>query len=209
MNHHNGTTPWRVPKSEHKRARTHSNRRPSRDPVMSPRLLVFVVLLALGVSGTLLACTSKPEAAEAAAPVTAISSADGDGSTVVVYKSPTCGCCSDWIAHMEKSGFTVEVHDIADVGPVKREMGIGQSLWSCHTAKVGDYVLEGHVPADQVVRMLAEKPAIRGLAVPGMPIGSPGMDEGYDPSTWQDYDVVAFDAQGGTSVYAHIKAPGK
>lgn len=176
---------------------------------MSPRILAFVAFLLLGVSGSLLACTSKPEADAASAPVTATASANEDGSTVVVYKSPTCGCCSDWIEHMEKSGFSVEVHDVADVSPVKRELGVGQSLWSCHTAKVGDYVLEGHVPADQVVRMLAEKPAIRGLAVPGMPIGSPGMDVGYDKSTWQDYDVVAFDPAGGTSVYAHIKAPGK
>ena len=176
---------------------------------MSPRFFAFVALLILGVSGSLLACTSKPEEAEAAAAMTATLSANEDGSTVVVYKSPTCGCCGDWIEHMEKSGFTVEVHDIADVSPVKRELGVGQSLWSCHTAKVGGYVLEGHVPADQVVRMLAEKPAIRGLAVPGMPIGSPGMDEGYDQSMWQDYDVVAFDAAGGTSVYAQIKAPAK
>lgn len=181
---------------------------------MSRRFLAPVAVLVIVASGFLPACTSKPEAAAPAdatqaAPLTAVSSVAGDPSTVVVYKSPTCGCCGDWIEHMQKAGFTVEVHDVADVSPVKRELGVGQSLWSCHTAKVGSYVLEGHVPADQVVRMLAEKPAIRGLAVPGMPIGSPGMDEGYDKSTWQDYDVVAFDAQGGTSVYTHIKAPGK
>lgn len=125
---------------------------------------------------------------------------------VVVYKSPTCGCCGDWIDYMRESGFEVEVHDLADVRPVKDQNGVAPMLRSCHTALVGGYVLEGHVPAEQVTRMLAERPAIRGLAVPGMPIGSPGMDEGYDRSTWQDYDVVAFDADGGTEVYAHIKA---
>jgi len=181
---------------------------------LSPRIIAAAAFFLLAVTTSLIACTAKPEAGDTTAaatgdttvPAAAAAIVDTDGSTVVVYKSPTCGCCGAWIEHMEKSGFTVEVHDLADVSPVKRELGVGQPLWSCHTAKVGGYVLEGHVPADQVVKMLAEKPAIRGLAVPGMPIGSPGMDEGYDKSTWQDYDVVAFDAQGGTSVYAHIKA---
>lgn len=124
--------------------------------------------------------------------------------TVVVYKSPTCGCCGDWIAHMRKAGFAVEVHDVGDLVPIKERSGVGPALRSCHTATVGGYVLEGHVPAEQVTRLLAERPDIRGLAVPGMPIGSPGMDEGYDRSTWVDYDVVAFDANGGTEIYAHI-----
>jgi hypothetical protein len=123
---------------------------------------------------------------------------------VVVYKSPTCGCCGDWITHMRSAGFEVEVHDTADLTPIKERSGVGPALRSCHTAVVGGYVLEGHVPAEQVTRLLAERPDIRGLAVPGMPIGSPGMDVGYDRSTWQDYDVVAFAANGDTEVYAHI-----
>lgn len=172
---------------------------------MKPRVIVVLAAVLLAATSFVL---TRNRAAVPGLPVTAPMSSDG-GSTLVVYKSPSCGCCGDWIDHMKESGFAVEVHDVQDVSPIKRELGVGQSLWSCHTAKIGGYVLEGHVPAEQVVRLLAEKPAIRGIAVPGMPIGSPGMDEGYDRSTWQDYDVVAFDAQGATSVYAHVKHSGE
>lgn len=172
---------------------------------MSPRIIAVVAAVLL--AGTAFVLT-RTETGTADMPVAEVASI-ADGASVVVYKSPSCGCCGAWIDHMKESGFAVEVHDVQDVSPIKRELGVGQSLWSCHTAKVGGYVLEGHVPAEQVVRMLAEKPEIRGIAVPGMPIGSPGMDEGYDRSTWQDYDVVAFDAQGATSVYAHVKHSGE
>ncbi len=116
---------------------------------------------------------------------------------VQVYKSPTCGCCSKWVSHLEANGFTVEATDVNDINLIKRSYGIPQALASCHTAVVGDYLVEGHVPAEDIVQLLKQKPAIKGISVPGMPIGSPGM-EGGNP---QAYDVVSFDAQGETEVF--------
>ncbi len=116
---------------------------------------------------------------------------------VVVYKSPTCGCCKAWVKHLRDNGFEVEVHQRYNVEPVKDEMGVPKPLRSCHTAKVGGYVIEGHVPADLIVKLLEEKPAAAGLAVPGMPMGSPGMEgPRKDP-----YDVILFGDQG-SRVYA-------
>lgn len=116
---------------------------------------------------------------------------------VVVYKSPTCGCCKAWVKHLRDNGFEVEVHQRNNVEPVKDEMGVPKPLRSCHTAKVGGYVIEGHVPADLIVQLLEEKPAAAGLAVPGMPMGSPGMEgPRKDP-----YDVILFGDQG-SRVYA-------
>ncbi len=119
---------------------------------------------------------------------------------VVVYKSPTCGCCNKWVDHMRASGFEVETHDLNDVSPVKAEYGVTRNLASCHTAIVDGYVIEGHVPAEYVRQILRERPAIRGLSVPGMVTGSPGMEGSYVEA----YDVVAFDDAGHTSVFAHI-----
>ncbi|HEX8907251.1 MAG TPA: DUF411 domain-containing protein [Longimicrobiaceae bacterium] len=122
-----------------------------------------------------------------------------DAPLAVVYKSPTCGCCNAWVDHMRQSGFRVETHDTDNVDQVKNESGVPQNARSCHTAKVGAYAIEGHVPADLVKRLLQEHPAdIAGLAVPGMVTGSPGM-EGPNP---QHYDVIAFHKDGTTSVYA-------
>jgi len=120
------------------------------------------------------------------------------GTEMVVYKSPTCGCCELWIDHAEAAGFTVVTEDVIDLRPVKAENGITPELASCHTAIVGGYVIEGHVPADVIAKLLDERPDIHGLAVPGMPIGSPGMEGG----TPEAYDVVAIDRNGETSVYA-------
>ncbi len=124
---------------------------------------------------------------------------------LVVYKAASCGCCQGWVEHMEAAGFDVEVHNMDNVAPVKDEQGVYRELRSCHTALVGGYVIEGHVPAEQITQLLAERPEIRGLAVPGMPIGSPGMEQG-DPANYHDYDVVAFDTEKNFSVYARIKA---
>lgn len=117
---------------------------------------------------------------------------------VVVYKSPTCGCCKKWVSHMRENGFSVEVHEQYNVTPKKDEYGVPRRLRSCHTAKVGGYVVEGHVPADVVRQLLEEQPEIAGVAVPGMPMGSPGM-EGFrkDP-----YDVISFTDSGKTGIYA-------
>lgn len=116
---------------------------------------------------------------------------------LVVYKSPTCGCCDKWVEHMQDAGFSVEPRDRVDLDPVKAEHGIARHLQSCHTAVIDGYVVEGHVPADLVRRMLDERPDIRGLAVPGMPMGSPGMEGPYT----ERYDVLAIGSDGRTQVY--------
>ena len=118
---------------------------------------------------------------------------------ITVYKSPSCGCCKNWVTHMQGAGFAVKVIDMDDLTTVKKNAGVPQKLQSCHTALVGAYVVEGHVPADLVKKMLAQKPQITGLAVPGMVTGSPGMEMGdsKDP-----YDVIAFDRAGKTTVFA-------
>ena len=109
---------------------------------------------------------------------------------VVVTKDPSCGCCSGWVAHLKASGFAAEVIESSDLNRVKARLGVPQKLASCHTAEVAGYVIEGHVPADAIKRLLAERPSAKGLAVPGMPVGSPGMEvEGTAPET---YEVVLF-----------------
>lgn len=118
---------------------------------------------------------------------------------MTVYKSPTCGCCKDWITHARGAGFTVKSVDMDDLTQIKRDAGVPRELESCHTVLVGRYVLEGHVPADLAKKMLNEKPDIIGLAVPGMPLGSPGMEQG---GVKQPYNVIAFAKGGKTSVYA-------
>ena len=95
---------------------------------------------------------------------------------LAVYKSPTCACCDGWIAHMRRAGFTVAVHVVADPGTVRRARGMPDALASCHTGVIGGYLVEGHVPAGDVVRLLAERPEAVGLTAPGMPLGSPGME---------------------------------
>ena len=118
---------------------------------------------------------------------------------VVMYKDPNCGCCGKWAEHMRSAGFAVKEVASARMELVKQEAGVPEALGSCHTAKVGGYVVEGHVPAADVRRMLAEKPAIRGLSAPGMPLGSPGMEGPYPA---ERYDVVSFDAQGRSTVFS-------
>lgn len=97
---------------------------------------------------------------------------------VTVYKDPSCGCCSAWVAHLEASGYRVTTHDRPDIPAIKQRLGVPPALQACHTAVVGDYVVEGHVPATDIERLLATRPEARGLAVPGMPLGSPGMQFG-------------------------------
>jgi hypothetical protein len=116
-----------------------------------------------------------------------------------VYRSPTCGCCGKWVDHVKAAGFSPAVHQVDDVSPVKTKGGVPGDLQSCHTALIGGYVIEGHVPADVSQQLLTEKPNIAGVAVPGMPVGSPGMEQGprKDP-----YEVIAFTKDGKRSVYA-------
>ncbi|MWV24659.1 DUF411 domain-containing protein [Methylobacterium sp. 2A] len=109
--------------------------------------------------------------------------------TVAVTKDPSCGCCERWVTHLREAGFTVTVTE-GPVNPLKIRLGVPRELASCHTAQVGGYVIEGHVPAGAIKRLLAERPEGTGLAVPGMPVGSPGMEvEDMQPET---YDVVLF-----------------
>ena len=127
-------------------------------------------------------------------------SAQRPAPTVQVYKSSTCGCCANWVKHLQQHGFRTQVTEMDDVAAVKAQHRIPARVQSCHTAVVDGYVIEGHVPAADVQRLLKERPAVLGLAVPGMPIGSPGMEvPNMKP---QAYDVIAFDKQGQLKVYA-------
>ncbi|HEY0875994.1 MAG TPA: DUF411 domain-containing protein [Vicinamibacterales bacterium] len=122
--------------------------------------------------------------------------------SVDVFKSPTCGCCAKWVDHMRDAGFTVHVTDLgeADLQKIKARYGVPASAQSCHTARVEGFTIEGHVPASEVKRLLKEKPGVVGIAVPGMPLGSPGMEvSGVTP---QPYEVLTFDKSGKTARYS-------
>ena len=139
-------------------------------------------LFSLAASFALLACAQSAAAA-----------------TVLVTKTATCPCCSDWVEHMKKAGFKVQVRDVEDLTPVARKLGVPDKLRSCHTSQVGNYVIEGHVPAADVKRLLAAKPKAAGLAVPGMVAGAPGMDQG---PTKLPYTVLLFQKNGQTTIFA-------
>jgi len=119
---------------------------------------------------------------------------------ITVYKSDSCGCCKLWVQHLLDAGFAVQAHDVDNLASVKERVGVPAGKGSCHTAEVDRYFLEGHVPAAEIRRLLRERPAARGLTVPGMPLGSPGMEM---PSGQVDrYDVLLVGMDGSTSVYA-------
>ena len=120
---------------------------------------------------------------------------------VKVYKNEGCDCCEKWVAHLKQAGFPVEVHDIDNLGPTKDRVGIPPAMGSCHTAEAGGYFVEGHVPADDIKRLLRERPDAKGLTVPAMPLGSPGME--VPGMKNQPYDVFLVSKDGSTSVYAH------
>ena len=110
--------------------------------------------------------------------------------TVHVYRDPSCGCCGGWVDHIKQSGYAVAVEERTDLDPIKQRLGVPAELWACHTATVAGYAVEGHVPAHALARLLAERPALKGIAVPGMPIGSPGMEAG---GREDQYEVIGFD----------------
>ena len=126
----------------------------------------------------------------------------GSAIHVEVWKSPSCGCCKDWIAHMEKNGFRVTVREQGNTA-MRQRLGIPLALGSCHTALIGRYAIEGHVPAQDVRRLLRDKPDAIGLAVPGMPVGSPGMDGPAYGGRKDPYDVLLVQADGNTRVFSH------
>ena len=133
-------------------------------------------------------------AALPAAAATRRAQAAASATKIAVTKDPDCGCCNGWVDHLKAEGFSVEVTKTGAVNRIKAKLGVPKELVSCHTAEVEGYVIEGHVPASAIRRLLAEKPRARGLAVPGMPIGSPGME--VDGSAPETYDVVLFGSFG-------------
>ena len=158
------------------------------------------IVLALGLA----ACAKAPAtsaANDALRPLRPVRPRGGHSlPPIVAFKSPTCGCCELWVEHMRAAGFQVEVKDTQDMGAIKAEAGVPVGQGSCHTAKVGKYYLEGHVPAADVKRLLAEGPDARGLIVPGMVPGSPGMEQG---GVTKPYDVLLLAKDGSTTVYSH------
>jgi len=123
--------------------------------------------------------------------------APAPGPEVAVYKSPNCGCCKKWVEHVQAAGFRVTVHDTSNLAGVMQRFGVPRKLTACHTAVVDGYVIEGHVPADVIQRLLKERPGIAGVGVAGMPAGSPGMES----DTPARYYILTFDKSGTTSVY--------
>lgn len=170
---------------------------------------IVVSLAAIGFAAAA-GCTKGSEASSAAGTlgagtasttpvVTPVSvSTASTGPTIKVYKDANCGCCKAWVEHLEQNGFKVEPMDMPDLSAVKQKYGVKPELEACHTGVVNGYAVEGHVPADLILKMLKDKPAIAGIAVPGMPSGSPGMEGGAK----EKYDVLTFDRAGRTTVYA-------
>ena len=117
---------------------------------------------------------------------------------VMVYKSPTCGCCQKWVEHLKENGFQVSSENVDDLNSVKKKYGIKENFKSCHTAIIGQYIVEGHVTAQDIKRMLREKPDIRGIGVPGMPLGSPGMEANVS----EPFNVLSFDKSGKVEIYS-------
>ncbi len=124
--------------------------------------------------------------------LTAAPAAAADRPVITVYMSPTCGCCGAWVEHLKKNGFGARVHNVPDTAPYRAKYGVPEALGSCHTAVAGGYAIEGHVPAADIKRLLRERPRAKGIAVPGMPMGSPGM-EGPRKDR---YETLLFDASG-------------
>ena len=121
-----------------------------------------------------------------------------DSSEIEVYKSPTCGCCNAWVDHLRENGFQVKTFNTKNMNAVKQHLGVSPQLTSCHTATINGYVIEGHVPATDIKHLLSKNPNVTGLAVPGMPMGSPGMEgPRKDP-----YSVLTFDAKGNTEIFS-------
>lgn len=161
----------------------------------------LAALLALALQG----CTESPmPEAQPAAPPQANASIATPAALelplVVVHKDPYCGCCNGWIEHMRRAGFTVEARNEDDMGPIKTRVGVPAGKGSCHTAIVGGYFIEGHVPAGDIKRLLAEKPDAKGLVLPGMPAGSPGMEIPDGRSERYTVELVARD--GSTTPFA-------
>ena len=123
---------------------------------------------------------------------------DGIVKDIVVYKNPECGCCTKWVRYLETQGYNVTIESTRDVYEVKKRLGVPERLAACHTAVIDGYVIEGHITHRDIKRLLLFRPDVTGIAVPGMPIGTPGMEQG---NIKQPYKVMTFDAQGNTEVF--------
>ena len=161
----------------------------------SPALIVVTLFFAL-FAAPIVSESAQAESTQAKSTQAKSTRAAGLPA-MTVWKSPSCGCCAGWVTHMRGNGFTVTVKETEDLGVVKKLSAVPDRLQSCHTAKVGGYVIEGHVPAKDVKRLLKTRPSAHGLAVPGMPSGSPGMENGQ----YDRYDVLLFKRDGGTTVF--------
>lgn len=155
----------------------------------SMRSLRLAVIPLLAIAVPLGAAAVSAKGHDHAAPV-----------AVTVYKNPQCGCCRKWVDHLRNEGFEVTAKDVDDLAAIKAKLGVPASLTSCHTAIVGQYVVEGHVPAADIRKLLAEKPKVAGIGVPGMPVGSPGMEVPDMPA--DRYDVTSFGKDGKQKVFA-------
>ncbi len=159
------------------------------------------------ILGLITACQPAPAdtdvsadvAAPASAPVQTAANVDPALPVITVYKSPTCGCCQGWVEHLQHNGFRVEVVEMTDRSAIAEGRGVPRDLGSCHTGVVGGYVVEGHVPAADIRRLLEEAPEAAGIAVPGMPVGSPGMEQGDRVDA---YDVILIGRDGSRTVFA-------
>lgn len=151
--------------------------------------------LLLAFAGVLAACGDKPAGV----------ALQGD-NFVEVWKTPTCGCCAEWVEHLEENGFTVKVNDVQNTDSFRAALGMPQRYGSCHSAKVAGYAIEGHVPADDIRKMLAEKPDAVGLSVPAMPMGSPGMEHPDYPQKRAEYQVLLVGKNGDVSAYTQYDA---
>ena len=121
--------------------------------------------------------------------------------TMTIYMSPTCGCCANWVDHVKAAGFKTVVHEEQDMDTVKESLGVPPDMRSCHTAQVDTYLIEGHVPAEDIRKLLTQRPKAAGLAAPGMPASSPGMAVAGEPH--EPYDVLVFQRDGKSVVFAH------
>jgi hypothetical protein len=160
----------------------------SRSKVQAMRRRGFMRALALGAASAVALAPVARALAQGARPL-----------AIEVYKSPLCGCCEDWVKHLRSNGFTVAVHDVEDTGAYRRRFGMPDRFGSCHTGHIGGYAIEGHVPAADIRKLLASRPRAVGLAVPGMPVGSPGMEQGPRRDA---FDVLLVKADGAASVFA-------
>ena len=158
--------------------------------------LALALVAALGAGGAPYAFAAGGDAAPVVSEPLATAA---PRPAVEVWKTPTCGCCSGWVAYLREEGFEVVAHDVEDVDPVRERLGLTDPrLKSCHTATVGGYVIEGHVPVSDIDRLLTERPDLVGISAPGMPMMSPGMGS-REP---KGYDVIGFDEHGETAVFA-------